>query len=151
MGGCIRLSLALLIGFLLSFNICFADTKGIKYSIAPHCNENNQVACKNNNEQAVCIKLGSLIQTQEDLHYIPGCDSGSPGCINENTRVSAPEDVVIECIEFTQCQDNVAHCSDGKTAKCAGSDNELIGCNCKNGSSPICDYTWEISTVSSSD
>jgi hypothetical protein len=145
MGWCIKLSLALFVGILLSFsNVSFVTAQEIKYSIAPHCDENNQVTCKNN-EQAVCIKLGSLTQSEEDLHYIPGCDFGSARCIDEATRSAAPEDVVIECVEFTQCQGNIAYCSDGKTVKCLGDDNELDGCNCEDGSDPICDYTWQVS------
>ncbi len=154
MGGFIRLSLSLFIGILLSLNIFSVSAQKIKYSIPPHCDKNNEVTCKinehyDNKEIAVCIKLGSSVQIQEDLHYISGCNSGSPECINENTRVVAPEDVVIECIEFIQCQDNVAHCSDGKIAKCLGNGNELKGCNCNDGSNPICDYTWEISNEGS--
>ena len=153
MGWCIRLSLALVMGFLLSFNICFADTQKIKYSIGPKCNENNVVCGQN--EVPVCLVLepsihlvsSNLNDPVKDIKYIPSCQAESvPACTDSN-GLSAPDNVVLECVEFVQCKDNTAHCSDGKTAKCFGNDNELNGCGCKDGSDPVCDYMWEISNT----
>ena len=155
MGWCIRLSLVLFLGFLLSFNSCFAATQKIKYSIGPKCNENNVVCGQN--EVPVCLVLEPSIHLvssnsndpTKDVKYIPSCGT-VPTCTDTN-GLPAPDNVVLECIEFVQCQDETAYCSDGKTAKCFGNDNELKGCNCKDGSSPVCDYIWEISNVGTYD
>ena len=140
----IGLSLALFIGILLSSNVCFAGTQKIKYSIGPKCDDNGNVVC-GENEEAVCLVFSSTTNDpEEDIKYIPSCDR-EPKCVVKNSDIPAPDDVKLDCVEFAQCQDDVAHCSDGKIAKCLGNNNE---CEC---SEQICDYTWEISTVGSND
>ncbi len=136
MGWYIRLSLALFVGILLSLNPCFADTKGIKYSMPPTCREGNVVCGEN--EEAVCLNPND----PKDISYVSltPCD-GEPKCVGKD-GLPAPG-IVLDCVEFAQCQNDIAHCSDGKTAKCLGNDNE---CKC---SEQICDYTWEISNAGS--
>ena len=142
MGRYIRLSLALFIGILLSFNECFADMKGLKYSTLPTCNEkDHQVVC-GQGEVAVCPN-----DTERNIKYIPLCNDGQPECVLENSDgnfgnfVSVPP----ECVEPAQCEGGIARCSKDKVAKCPDNNNE---CNCLE---QICDYndTWEISNVGS--
>ena len=143
MGWCIRLSLALFLGVLLSLG---ANAQEIKYSMGPKCN-GAKVVC-GTNEVPVCLVFSLNENNIENIKYIPSCDV-KPKCIVENSGLPAPDNVQLDCVEFVQCQNDIAHCSDGKIAKCLGNDNELNGCNCKDGSDPICDYTWEISDVGS--
>ena len=146
MGRCIRLSLSLFIGILLSFNICFAGTGKLKYSMPPVCRE-GKVVC-GENEKAVCLVFSSNENDPENnVKYITSCDRG-PACIVEGSGFPAPDNVQLDCVEFAECKDDIAHCSDDKVAECSGN-NEPQGCNCPDGSDPICNYRWEISNVGS--
>ena len=147
----IRSALAFFIGILLSLSV---NAQEIKYSMGPKCN-GSEVIC-GSNEVPVCLFLESgmrLVPSNAenlDKKYIPFCIAEAiPTCAEENGH-QAPDHVVIECVEFVQCLDKEAHCSGGKIAKCLGNNDELNGCNCSDGSDPICDYpTWQISNTGS--
>ncbi len=153
----LRQIFALFILILLTANnISFAMGKEIKYSIGPKCNENTVVCGQN--EVPVCLVFEPTIhlvstggtELLEDAEYLPSCTlEMHPNCVDKSSGATAPNNVVLECIEFVQCNDNIAHCSDGKTAKCLGDNSELNGCNCNNGSDPVCDYTWQVSSEGS--
>ena len=144
MGWCIRLSLALFLGGLLSLNPCFADIKGIKYSMPPTCKE-GKVVCGEENEKPVCVVFDS--DASDLTEYVPSCD-GEPKCIGKSNDLPAPHNVELNCLTFAKCQDGVPQCNDGKIAKCFGSSNEPQGCNCPDGI-PVCEYTWQTSNISS--
>ena len=153
MGGCNRLFIALFTVILLSLSV---NAQEIKYSMGPKCS-GTQIIC-GLNEIPVCLFLESGIHLvssrendlEENKKYIPSCKQESiPTCADENSGLLAPDNIVLECVEFVQCQDNEVYCSDGKIAKCLGDNNELNGCNCADGSNPICDYTWQVSNVGS--
>ena len=145
MGWCIRLSLALFLGILLSSNIIsFANTQEIKYSMPPVCKE-GKVVCEKENEVPVCIVF-DLNADDSDKKYLPlqPCDV-EPKCVVEGSE-AVLKNVEVGCVEYVQWKDNVAHCSDGKVPTCPGN-SELNGQDCEDGSEPICDYTWEISNA----
>ncbi len=150
MSRCIGLSLALFFGTLLSFNACFADVKGLKYSMPPTCNNEGKVICGENEEVTCLVFDPDTSNIDKDIKYIPlqPCD-GEPTCVIEGSDFPAPKNVEIGCVEYVDWKDDVAHCSEGKVPKCPGNNNELNGHNCEDGSDPICEYTWEISNVTS--
>jgi|SRR3989338_2711592 len=148
MGRCIRLSLSLFMGGLLSFNICFADMKGLKYSMPPACSKEGKIIC-GENEEAACLSFNlDTNNINKDVKYIPlqPCD-GEPVCVIEGSDFPAPKNVEVGCVEYVTWKDDMAYCSEGKIPKCPGNSNELSGRSCENGSNPVCEYAWEISNV----
>lgn len=157
------------IGFLSFFSASFAQS--IKYSIGPFCSSNN-VICTNPSEVPTCLVLNPKIRVEtmqgkdgsKVNRFQPVCSASTdkmlPSCIDVSTdeEVSV-EDVVLECVEFVQCQTNqntnklTAYCSEGKVPRCLGSDN-VPNCEsdtiCKNDSIPICDYVWQAYVPNSS-
>lgn len=132
--------------------------------MGPSC-KGNKTVCPNPNEVPTCISLNPRVHLDmnEKLlnRYKPSCgfDSGNyqPGCLDtlsgEESSIKFAKDVVIECIEKAKCELDkntnklITSCSNGKIAKCLGSDdvpncaNDFICGN--NSSMPVCDYVWQ--------
>lgn len=148
-----------------AFIVCnnsYAQT--IKYSMGPSC-KGSKVVCPNLNEVPTCIVLNPRVHLDmnEKLsnRYKPSCgfdlDSSQPGCVDifvgEEANSKFAQDVVVECIEKAKCEVDkdtnklITSCSNGKIAKCLGSDNTPNCANdfvCGNNSSmPVCDYVWQ--------
>lgn len=150
---CNRLFIALFSCTLLCLSV---NAQEIKYSMGPKCN-GSQVTC-GANETPVCLFLEFGVHLtssdegspKDQKMYVPSCQLESiPTCVEEIAGGLAPDNVVVECVEFVQCEEDKARCTDGKIAKCLGYGNELNGCNCADGSNPICDYTWQASNTGS--
>ena len=149
----------LLLGLTVFFNPIFSFANELKYSFGPRCNGNNLVC--DEHEEPVCLVIDPSVHFEdsgnnnEAKQYLPTCNTWSnPTCIDLETGEMGSGNVIVECIEFVKCeisenQNEKATCSDNKTARCLGHNNELNGCNCSDGTDPVCDWTWDTSTISS--
>lgn len=156
------ITIQIIIIFTILFLASPSFANEIKYTLGPSC-KNKNVICPNENEIPVCIVLDPRVHVEQILNsenhninrFEPACGDEENffkvGCIDtlsKNSRFA--ENVSIECVELVKCENEnnklSVSCSDGKIAKCLGSD-ETPSCDknsiCENDSLPVCDYVWQ--------